>query len=448
MDNIITWDKIQEDIKTLENAVLLGNGFSISYKMEDFKQQSILDEMSSLSGKSEIFDIEECIKETQNLVSTEIKNNAVSKQIIDNWIKEKLRKEFISKLFEKMPATIRDKDGYNEQTLIPYKEFLSNFKNIYTLNYDPLLYWMSLHFNPKGDKDVVAFLKEDESFKSLNPQDKKFEDKKLKVTEKYINTIKTIRTKLFSNTIKKDKYDMKVFYGNTCLFDKKLSEVETDKIITKTVIEKISDTIYNNMSESIDDDEDIRKEYEKITENTKNEFELRKAEIIANNNGVHVEYNDGFLPNSDKTLEWNDTNPQNTFYIHGAFHLLEKDNLTIKIKADDSNRMLENIKMDWDNGFESLTILESGHKNKLEEINRYPYLKHSFETFRNCHGNIITLGVSFLDSDNHIVDALNKNSNLENIYIGYHEDVPPVGLINKFKDNIKVKFFSTRNIFN
>ena len=40
---VMTWNEVQQELKNIENKnLLLGNGFSISYKAEDFNQKSII----------------------------------------------------------------------------------------------------------------------------------------------------------------------------------------------------------------------------------------------------------------------------------------------------------------------------------------------------------------------------------------------------------------------
>ena len=108
--------------------------------------------------------------------------------------------------------------------------------------------------------------------------------------------------------------------------------------------------------------------------------------------------------------------------------------------------MLKNIQEEWNQGYDSLTILESTAKNKEDEINKNLYLKYCFDNFKNQTGVLVTLGVSFYDSDNHIIDRINKNDNISQVYIGCYEE-PSEELLNKFKDNTKVKYFSTKGIF-
>ena len=442
--DLMTWTEVQQEIKDVENKnLLLGNGFSISYKADDFNQKSIIKEIDFLANSTDVFDIEECIAKTQELVS-EGTTSTVPRATINQWIKSAIHKAFIEKLFEKMPPTVRAKNDYNEKTLVPYKNFLAEFNEFYTLNYDPLLYWMSLHFINNGDKDVQAVMNAEEKYNSAKEGSKTKENSKIRLYEQITSCMSKIREKIFVYKAQKDKYNMKVYFADKCLYDETLSKAEADKTIA---IDKISNTLCQNMGKICDENEAIKEEFERIEQDVQTDFDSKRAEIIAINNGIKIEFNDGFLTNREsKQLEWNSENPQNVYFLHGAFHILQKEDSIVKIKAEPTTTMLKSIQEEWNKGYDSLTILESTAKNKEDEINKNSYLRYCFDNFKNQNGALVTLGVSFYDSDNHIIDSINSNKNLSNIYIGCYEE-PSEELLNKFKDNARVKYFSTKGIF-
>ena len=441
--DLLTWDDVKEQIKDTDNSILLGNGFSISYKADDFNQKSILKEIDFLAESIDVSDIEECIKDTQKLVQ-DSNTKTVPQDIIREWIKEKLQKAFIEKLFNKMSATIKDKKDYDEKTLKPYKEFLSHYKKFFSLNYDPLLYWMSLKFMNKGDKDINAVLDWETKKANSTAGTKNYEKAEGKIKECYAKCINAIRENIFIKKICKKDYTVQVMYDNECLLNETLEKMEEDKVIS---LKKVSSKICENIEAAASKKESLKNEYEKIELQTKSDYDSKRAEIISNKeDGLEINFTDGFLNNSEtKKLEWSEQNEQNAFFLHGAFHILEKGGKIIKIKADDTNTMLSNIKKEWVEGYDSLTVLESEHKNKIQEIDASDYLKYCFTQFKSINGILVTFGVSFLDSDNHIIDAINSNPNLEKIFIGCYDN-PSEALLEKFKDNSKIFYFSTKGI--
>lgn len=436
MKEILSWEYVKREIENGENAVLLGNGFSRSYKADEFEQSKILSEMESLKDKNAV-DIEKCIEETIKLLQENEKT--VPKEIIAKWIKEKLHKEFIDKLFEKMPDSIRDKENYNEAILKPYNEFLSMFNKFFTLNYDPVFYWLTMHFQGNGDNDIKKFMSIETELTNIPENDKKYvtKQKSLEVEKE------KLRVKTFGSFIDKNKYKMIINYKDTCLYNKTLKEADEDKIFK----EKITKTIYESLTEKKDQEEICSEEFEGLEKFKDRYIEKCKKEIKQKDENDFIKSTDGFFKD-DGILKWDKQNPQNVFYLHGAFHLLTKDNETIKIKKDEnsSTKMLDNIKKEWDNCFESLTVLEASSDEKIKKIKDSEYLSNCYEELKNISGNLVTFGVSFEDSDNHIIEAINNNPKLERIFIGCY-DIPCDAIVNKFSNNTEIKLFNTKDFF-
>ena len=116
-----------------------------------------------------------------------------------------------------------------------------------------------------------------------------------------------------------DKYSMKVYFADKCLYNETLLKAEADKTIS---LDKISNVLCSNMEKLCDENTEMREEYEQIEQDVKNDFDSKKGEIVAIDNGIKIEFNDGFLPNKEtKRLEWNNENPQNVYFLHGAFQI-------------------------------------------------------------------------------------------------------------------------------
>lgn len=438
MMDILTWDYVKSLIENNDNNnVLLGNGFSRSYKSEEFNQKTLINEMQSLHGKN-ITDIEKCIEETTKLLKES--EDTVPISIVAKWIKENLQKEFVKKLFEKMPSSIRDKENYDEATLKPYNTFLSLFKNYFTLNYDPIFYWMMLHFQGNNDKNLEKYINIENELLKTSEDDKKYN----KIQQKYEDENDNYRKISFDKFINKEEYKMSITYKDSCLYNKTLKDADNDNLYTTNLTKKI----YSCIVEQKDSDKNCKEEFVSLDKFKDGFIEACKKENEERKENILVQSFDGFYPESN-ILTWNKDNAQNVFYLHGAFHILEKDGKTIKIKREvnkPTNKMLDNIIKEWEHGFDSLTVLEGTGKEKIEKIKKYEYLDFCLEQFKSIKGNLITHGVSFADSDNHIIEAINNNNNLENIYIGCY-DVPSDEILNKFTCKNKIKLFSTKDMF-
>lgn len=162
--------------------------------------------------------------------------------------------------------------------------------------------------------------------------------------------------------------------------------------------------------------------------------------------------NDGFR-SSKKGFYWYESKMQNLFYLHGAFHLIKNvDGKIKKIVRDNFNNisLLDKIKNEWSKGAKPHIIISSDYisKNlKLTNKDYSQYLKYCFDKFCNIKGILVTVGVSFSKSDTHILEAIINNQKLSKIYIGYYNDYEKENLEKLFSSCKKVKFFSTKNMF-
>ena len=445
---LISWEEVKEQItRQKENSVLLGNGFAIGYKGDSFTQNKIFEQMPSLKGKSDIKDIEECIGTTVDLI-TETSQTA-SKEFVAMWVEDAMRREFIEALFKTMLKSIKQKEDFNEYTLKSYKEFLSNFGKTFTLNYDPLLYWMSMYFIENGNQKFVDYIRAKKDLESVSKDSEEFTEKQKICEDTYQNCLNDIKTDTLIDCMKSNSYRLKICFGEgtsqECVFDEGLKDIEN--FVTAEGYKKISEKIYENMSREDISNKCLSEEACKINNYINKKFETRQEEVKVNDDGINIDVNDGF----NKSRKWtNKNNCQKIFYMHGAYHMFtNKNNEIFKATAKNSNSdstMIKEIKSKMDEEYLPLTVLESNPDKKKEKIVDNPYLKHCFETFENISGNLVTFGVSFMQSDAHIIEAINKNSNIQNIYIGYHEDKPKKELTDLFKDDSRVKFFNTQNI--
>lgn len=438
MSDLLTKEALLNEINGQKNNVLLGNGFSISFENANFLQSEILSEMDCLGGKK-ITDIEDCINATNDLIREN--ENTVPSVTLYKWIKSNLHKEFITTLFAKMPPSIQSQK-YDKDKLVPYKEFFKYFNNFFTLNYDPLLYWMCLQFSPRGHKEVTSIYKAQQELENISIEDPQYEVK-TKVIDKGLKKIGSDR---FCDAINKEDYSLEIYLRSQCIFNKKFSE---KSILTKdAVIKNVYEVIQDNKKEFTECEREVL-----ALETDKEMFIKEEKEKIIEKEMDSIDSNDGFFPNDKKVFTWNKKNPQNVYYLHGAFHILEKDDEVIKItkeeKSEDniSTKMLGNIQNYWKDGFDSLTILEGNHVDKKREIEKSNYLTYCYEQLCSLSGDLVTFGVSFFKSDNHIIEAINKNTNIKKVYIGCHGVRIADEILNKFSKDKKLILFDTINFF-
>lgn len=439
MTELMTWSEVEEQLNG-ECTVLLGNGFSRSYCNSSFNQQEILSRMPSLSGLPNITDIEKCIQDTQDKVKELSPECTVPKTIIDSWIKKELHKEFINTLYDMMPKSLNDIADFTDEKLVLYRNFVNNFDKIFTLNYDPLLYWMLMRFLNYGDEDYVKYADLNEQLKNTDENSKDFDKLKKKVDSSNNKCMKSIRAEMYESYLKdKDYYKMAVTCKNKILIEKSINEAQKQFLIKW---DKLSDGLYNALEEKKENDETLMVESQSLDNIASSALESKLNYIETNKEDLKIKINDGFDGEN-----WHSEMSQTIFYLHGAFHFMEKDTGVAKVKSEDKKKMVDKIKEKWDDGYEPLTVLESSPDDKLERISQSAYLTKCFNELKNIKGTLVTHGLSFMGSDQHIINVINSNDNLERIYIGVYETVS-TDIENAFKNNSKVIYFNTNGMFN
>ncbi|EDP7223918.1 DUF4917 family protein [Campylobacter jejuni] len=172
-NQLLTYEDIKRKMTMLSqknNVLLLGNGFSIAYEA-NFSFENLINNMNkndniinNLFSKLELtnsHDIEEIMKHleiSQRVLECFDFNDKSS--IVEEY-KIKLKEEFIKIIREKHPKFLDEKSS----TAI---EFIEPYGNIFTLNYDLLLYWLIMEYNKQAKDDkrkkyCDGFLKKDSS---------------------------------------------------------------------------------------------------------------------------------------------------------------------------------------------------------------------------------------------------------------------------------------------
>jgi hypothetical protein len=125
---------------------------------------------------------------------------------------------------------------------------------------------------------------------------------------------------------------------------------------------------------------------------------------------AHLAPNDGF---GNGELTWRpDVDEQCVFFLHGALHLDEDENrVTTKMKYVDSS-LIEQISEKVAKGKLPLFVSEGTSAQKIDRIQRSPYLSYALERFEKaCYvgdAHLFVFGHSLGDEDQHIVDAIRE----------------------------------------
>ncbi|KTD47879.1 hypothetical protein Lqui_2143 [Legionella quinlivanii] len=149
---------------------------------------------------------------------------------------------------------------------------------------------------------------------------------------------------------------------------------------------------------------------------------------------------------------WINEEVQNTFYLHGGFHLYSQTftyKETAEVHEDEYISLLSKINEKIEENIYPLIVLEGSSDEKLLVINSSPYLQNSFKALGKLKGNLFVFGSSLnMHSDKHLIDQL-KISELDKIYIGYfnsRDDFEDVKYQLE-KNGKKVFFYSSKDLF-
>ena len=368
--DLITYDELLEILENSNsNHLLLGNGFNNSLGIgtnysQIFKQMKKeypnYKEIENVLKKNN-YDIEWLILHLKE----KIEDN--SDKFLYQYIERKVKFDFMKAANEIVQDSI--KSVYKEKNG-DIHILLDNFTNYFTLNYDPFLYLLLLKFKKSdiaenyavGVQNTFSFIQDDLD----NAQNEIYE----KIKEARQNGTLNTNIGNVSKTIDLSKSNKTYFQSS----------------ITK----HFSDENWSN--------NDIKIVCNKIWEDENNEPKLS--------------VNDGFL-NDNYILN----NNQNLYFLHGAFHIIEKNKKIKKIKSTQNEafcRKLEDAISSENN--EIVCIFTNDSEDKKKHIEKNSYLNKCFMKLSMLHGNLVILGSSLAKNDQHIFNQINKSS-VDNIYV-------------------------------
>ncbi len=167
MNTIITFDEVLKQTKPEKRFLLLGNGFSMSYDFNRFSFTSLLDSaikeeiiienspIHKMFVNLETADFEyimRLLEDTSKTISC-YSNDECSEKIKNKLIADthNLKQYLVDIITNNHPEKITVIDDFKFTNTM---NFISNFKKIYTLNYDLLLYWTTIKLKEREKKDI------------------------------------------------------------------------------------------------------------------------------------------------------------------------------------------------------------------------------------------------------------------------------------------------------
>ena len=145
-----------------------------------------------------------------------------------------------------------------------------------------------------------------------------------------------------------------------------------------------------------------------------------------------IPFQDGFRPRmgdeSDSLVFLGQVDPQKRFvhFLHGALHLTTRNGEVHKRTWRDSDLdapIVEQVREALEERQYPLVVSEGNYQNKLERIESSSYLSWVFRRFEEIDGHLFTYGTALSDEDEHIQDAIVRNTKLTSLLIGVYGDM-------------------------
>lgn len=410
-NTILTYKEVLEKIKDQSNHLLIANGFNYGLGIKT-GYRDIFKKMTKKNKyiyNDAIEMIENCGFDLEYFIGKLEEDISLENSFLRKYISNKIKLDFMQATHEIVKAEIKNiYTKKNDGIFILLKEFT----NFFTLNYDSLLYLLLLKYKPieNEKKNVIVLL-----------PTLRFIEEDLDVKQNNIYTeIKEARA----------NGTLKLNLGNDA------NSLEKDcKMLTKThFVAEITE--YSKTFKKGWQTKDIDRVVKIIFQEEKSNELLKR------------------IDDGSKQLTLFDTtefvfdvksSTQNLFFLHGAFHIYKDGEHYIKITQQSDKALYEKLEEVLNNE-EQEVVCVFQHKEKAEIINNNEYLKHCFDKLGQLSGNLVIIGSSLADNDDHIFGQIN-DSLIENIYISAFGDKEKILDIAKSKfPNKNIMLFDAETI--
>lgn len=380
---ILKYKDVLTLIEDSENHLLLGNGFNYGlgvstgyvdiFKKMIENEKGLYKEAENMFTEAE-FDLEKFIGNLQEDIS---KENLFLKKYVSN----KVKLDFMKATHDIVKAEL--KNIYLDKNEGLYLLF-NKFTNYFTLNYDSFLYNALLKFKKNNmiNDETIVF---GQSLKFME------NDLDIKLNGIYTEIKRARESGHLHLEIGEDDQEV----------------VRDFRRLTKTQFTSVIQVYSKNHNKNWSG-KDINRVVKMILEDEKVNAPLKKVD----DGSKQISF---FDENEYQYVFDIESETQNLFFIHGAFHICKKKNEYVKITQSTDKALYEKLEELLNTDDEEIVCVFQ-KDNKLKTINENPYLKKCLNKLSSLKGNIVIIGCSLSENDNHIFDELNK-SKIENIYI-------------------------------
>lgn len=377
---LLRYEKVLEEIQDKENHLLIGNGFNYGLGV-DTGYKNIFEKMqeyqSIYKDAKEIF--EESNGDLERFIGKLVEDINPENNFLTNYVHNKVKFDFMQATHKIVKSAL--KNVYAESNQGIYL-LLKNFSNYFTLNYDSFLYLFLMNFKDtnSNNSNSIAF------------------QLSIKFIEQDMNVNQNNIYKEIKNAIANG--NLKLVIGN----DNTLTETPFNRL-SKTHLEKEINH-YSKKKHKGWKTEDISRVIGEILD------EEKKNNILENVDDGCIMTLFGNEPKYEFIIN---STTQNLFFLHGAFHIYQDGKSIRKITQGTDKALYQKLE-DILNNDESDIVCVFQSNNKNDIISENPYLSNCLSKLGELSGNMVIIGSSLADNDNHIFEQIN-NSKIDTLYI-------------------------------
>ncbi|MEM9697009.1 MAG: DUF4917 family protein [Myxococcota bacterium] len=141
-------------------------------------------------------------------------------------------------------------------------------------------------------------------------------------------------------------------------------------------------------------------------------------------------------------------------FLHGALHLHQTPTEVVKAEAAPDHTLRAVLHESLQGGVRPLFVSEGESRQKLSAIEGNPYLAFALEQLREGGGDLVTFGIGFSESDEHLLEAIAASPHYQRIFVGVHS--PASGTVDRVRAKLapwqeevarrELTFYSTENV--
>lgn len=373
----LSYQEVLSKIQNQENHLLIANGFNYGLGVHTgysdiFKK--MLNSNFGIYNEAKKY-IEECHYDLESFLKRMTDDISKDNVFLKKYICNKIKMDFMKALHEIVKSQIKNiYEEKNEGIYILLKEFT----NYFTLNYDAFLYMLLLKYKTTdSDNNALAFEP------TLN-----FIEEDLDERQNNIYTeIKDAR----------DKGELGITIENN--ITKKEMRFLTKSQFVSTI------STYNKDRKKNWKTKDINEVVNRIWKEEKRNLVIKHVDDGSRQLSL---FGDEFIFDINSQT-------QNLFFLHGAYHIYRAGKFIKKITQTTDKALYDRLEELLNSEDKDIVcIFES--TGKLDLIQKNSYLKHCYEKLGTLSGNMVIIGSSLADNDNHIFSKIDK-SQIEKVYI-------------------------------